>query len=160
MECQGDIVPEDVKTENTDNDSDNENKRESIKKDSEKEYSQLGLPVPKPKRGKPKTEKTVEPTETMDNQINESEISESEYKTEIAEGYEETPEGFLMMLDLAKSQVSDIGNFKGMTLGEIYSTNPKHILFLIRNSNLERVREGAISIMKRDPELTRIYNKQ
>ena len=168
LEFYGDIIPEESKAAEAPEET--PEKTEKPEKDSEKEYSALGLPVPKPKRGRPpksetKTEQEPEPKDEakaeQDQEPKDEPKSEQEPEPKgIPEGYEETPEGFLMSLELANSQVSDIGNFKGMKLGEIYSTNPKHILFLVRNSAKEEVREGAISIMKRDPELVKIYNKQ
>lgn len=149
LEFYGDIISEETKAETPKEDAKAETKEEKAK--PEKEYSQLGLPVPAPKKGRKKAEEAPTPVEVL---------SDEPKHVDISDGYENTPDGVLMKIEKAFEQVADIGNCKGMNLGQIYETSPKSILFLIRNSQIESVREGALAIMKSDEDLTRIFNKQ
>ena len=58
-----------------------------------------------------------------------------------------------MELEVAKAIKADLGNFAGMTLGDIYETAPKNLAFLARNSEDVQIRSAATVIIHSDPEL-------
>ena len=59
-----------------------------------------------------------------------------------------------MSIEVAKAISADCGNYSGMTLGDIYETAPKNLVFLLRNSKDENVRCAAKVIVCSDPELS------
>ena len=63
----------------------------------------------------------------------------------------ETPE---MSVEVAKAISADCGNYAGMTLGDIYETAPKNLVFLARNSKDENVKNAARVIVCSDSELS------
>ncbi len=59
-----------------------------------------------------------------------------------------------MSVEVAKAISADCGNYAGMTLGDIYETAPKNLVFLARNSKDENVKSAAKVIVCSDPELS------
>lgn len=66
----------------------------------------------------------------------------------------ETPKAKEMSIEVARAISADCGNYAGMSLGDIYETAPKNLLFLVRNSKDERVKNAARVIACSDPELS------
>ena len=65
-----------------------------------------------------------------------------------------SPKAEEMSIEVAKAISADCGNYSGMTLGDIYETAPKNLVFLLRNSKDEHVRQAAKVIVCSDPELS------
>jgi len=63
----------------------------------------------------------------------------------------EVPE---MSLEVAKALSADCGNYTGMSLGEIYETAPKNLVFLMNNSGKEDIKKAATLIISKDHDLT------
>ncbi len=102
-------------------------------------YSKSGMPIPKPKR---------EP----------SEKDASGKKGKLSKELPLSKEAGLLdepgiSLEVARSLKADCGTFAGMTLGEIYETAPKNLIFLQRNSNVDEVKKAAAVIISSDEEL-------
>lgn len=114
--------------------SDNKNANETVS-DTPKTTA-TGLPIPQPKRGRPK--KNVEP-------VAESKETPAEVKEEIAEPS--------MDLKKAKEVVADMGTYAGNKLGEIYEKDPRNIVFLMKNSTVDLVKNSAKAIVLSDPVL-------
>ena len=146
LEFYGDIFAPD---ENLDEAEKAPVKEESKKTTSEKkpskvaaDYSESGMPIPKPKRAKkeePEPEQTQEPVQETKVEVKE------EPKASSASG---------MSLEVAKSLKADIGNCAGMSLGDIYDVAPKNLVFLARNSASDEVITAAKVIIASDPELS------
>ena len=109
-----------------------------IKGDTEKSADPLAdLPAPKPRRkAKAATAPVVEPAAET--------VNTTEATAE--------PE---MALESAKRVISDAGNFKGQSLGDIYGSMPKNIIWLSQNGG-EMVKKAAKSIIASDPDLAAI----
>ena len=58
-----------------------------------------------------------------------------------------------MSIEVARAISADCGNYAGMSLGDIYETAPKNLVFLARNSKDENVKNAAKVIVCSDPEL-------
>ena len=69
------------------------------------------------------------------------------------EAVAETPKAEEMSIEVARAISADCGNYAGMSLGDIYETAPKNLLFLVRNSKDENVKNAAKVIVCSDPEL-------
>ncbi|WP_026659225.1 LPD16 domain-containing protein [Butyrivibrio sp. AC2005] len=82
----------------------------------------------------------------------ETELPVVETKPEAVKDKEED-----MSIEIAKAISADCGNYQGMTLGDIYETAPKNLVFLVRNSKDENVRKAAKVIVCSDPELKEKY---
>lgn len=128
------------------------------------ETSESGLPKPTPKRGRPRKnpEEAVKEPQILPRQEEEPPVKmiQEEEKAE-AEGKEEqltlslnesnsTPNE----LELAFNAVADVGNYKGLTLREIYANNPKNLIFLMNRS--ETCRKEAAIIVASDAELLKL----
>lgn len=147
LEFYGDIFAPD---ENLDEAEKAPVKEEPKKTTSEKksskvaaDYSESGMPIPKPKRApkkeEPEPEQTPEPVQ--------------ETKVEVKEEAD-VPSVSGMSLEFAKTLKADIGNCAGMCLGEIYNVAPKNLVFLARNSSSDDVITAAKVIITSDPELS------
>ncbi len=105
----------------------------------EKVYSDTGMPIPQPKR------KTAV-KETSEKKEEASAVKTPEAKEEPG-----------ISLEVAKTLKADCGNYAGMSLGEIYETAPKNLVFLLRNSRSEDVKHAATVIISSDEELRTKY---
>ena len=103
------------------------------------ETTATGLPVPQPKRGRGRPKKVVEPA--------------AQATAPVETAPEPKAEEGSMELDKAKEVVADIGNFAGEKLGDIYEKDPRNIIFLMRNSTIELVKNAAKAIVLSDPVL-------
>ncbi len=119
-----------------------ENIPEKKKKD-DPVYTESGLPIPQPK--KRKTKKVVEEEPLED--IKEKEPEDHKDEKKPIEAKE-------MSIDDARASVADCGNYSGMTLGEIYETAPKNLVFLMRNAKSDNIKKAATVIIKADKELS------
>lgn len=121
-----------------------EEKSKAAPKASEKKYSESGMPIPKPKKvvkeSEPETVVTPDP-----------ELPVVETKPEAVS---ETPKAEEMSIEVARAISADCGNYAGMSLGDIYETAPKNLVFLVRNSKDENVKNAARVIVCSDPELS------
>lgn len=108
----------------------------SEKKDSTVTYSESGMPIPQPKKKRPKKDKESEP-------VAETPTSEETQS---------------MSYDFANGIKADVGNYSGMTLGEIYDVAPKNLIFLARNSKNADVVTAATVIIKSDKDLKEKYS--
>lgn len=133
--------------------------KEEVKAPSEKKsakpdvvYSETGMPIPQPKRGRPKKveEAEVKPsseiTDVSEPVVNET-VTEVEKPVKTSNAEE-------MSVGFAKSLKADVGNYAGMPLGEIYEIAPKNLVFLARNSVNKDVAHAATIIIRSDKELS------
>jgi len=131
---EAEVMPKEAKEE--------EKAPSEIKSTPKAEYSATGMPIPQPKRGRP-TKKEKEQTEVSEPEVpvNKETVETEPVKAEIP-------------LEVAKSFKADIGNYNGMSLGEIYDTAPKNLAFLARNSSNPDVVSAAKVLISSDPELS------
>ena len=132
----------------------------SEKKESNPEMSDLGLPIPKPKRGRPRkdaaatvTAETTAEVPTASTHVVPTTAEEPASVQETVKA-EEAMEVAEMSMDVAKAITADLGNYKGMSLGEIYEVAPKNLIFLVRHSTSDDVQRAAKIICKADPVLS------
>ena len=141
LEFYGDVFTPEENVDENDEQPAKETKaeeKEVIKGDTEKSADPLAnLPAPKPRRkAKAATAPVVEPAAET--------VNTTEATAE--------PE---MALESAKRVISDAGNFKGQSLGDIYGSMPKNIIWLSQNGG-EMVKKAAKSIIASDPDLAAI----
>ena len=132
----------------------------SEKKESNPEMSDLGLPIPKPKRGRPRkdaaatvTAETTAEVPTASTHVVPTTAEEPASVQETVKA-EEAMEVAEMSMDVAKAITADLGNYKGMSLGKIYEVAPKNLIFLVRHSTSDDVQRAAKIICKADPVLS------
>lgn len=128
---ENEITPEETK----------ETSEKKRKVNPEATYTESGMPIPQPKKGRPKKEAatTEAPVETPTTSVEDKKSSALESTMDI---------------NIAKAIKADVGNYAGMTLGQIYETAPKNLIFLARNSSSEEVVNAAKVIITSDPELS------
>ena len=144
LEFYGDVfTPEENLDENDLPKEEKTKKEKSSDKSLEKTYSDSGMPIPKPKR-------VVKEAITADSkQVQADKDKVAEIGNDL---FKDT-----MTIENAKSVSADCGNYIGMTLGEIYETAPKNLVFLLRNSKDKKVQLAAETIVSADPELKEKY---
>lgn len=142
LEFYGDIFAPEENLDDEELIQASEKKKASQKKDIR--YSDDGMPIPSPKKAPKasKADKTV------------AEVIEP--KAENVES-NSSKEPF-MDLEVAKAMIADVGNYKGMSLGEIYDSQPAFICFLARKSASEEVIKAALAIIESDTELSERFS--
>lgn len=154
LEFYGDIFMPEINLDEQETVLQEEKKAPSEKKSAKPEavYSETGMPIPQPKRGRP-AKKTEEPVAEVKT-ITEPETVK-EVVTEVVETVKETePANSDMSVGFAKSLKADVGNYAGMPLGDIYEIAPKNLVFLARNSSSKDVAKAATLIIRADKELS------
>ncbi len=131
LEFYGDIFAPEINLDEAETKDDSKN-TSSEEKDNN-EYSASGLPIPKAKRrGRPKKETENDVTDISKNK---------------------DTENVNISIEKARNTCADIGNYKGLTLGEIYEVAPKNLIFLLNNSKNKDVISSAKVIVRADKEL-------
>ena len=137
LEFYGDIFAPEENLDDEEIIQASEKKKASSKKDAM--YSDDGMPIPAPRR--PVAETSVVPI---------AEVPEAD--TVVEPEVED-----VMDLEIAKAIIADVGNYKGMTLGQIYETNPAFIIFLARKSLSPNVTKAAVTLINSDENLKAKY---
>ncbi len=131
LEFYGDIFAPEINLDEHEVETKPVRSKEAVK--PKEVYTADGLPIPQPKRGRPKKEeKALDVIQKDDSK-------------------KEAPE---MSLEVAKALSADCGNYTGMSLGEIYETAPKNLVFLMNNSGKEDIKKAATLIISKDQDLS------
>lgn len=161
LEFYGDVFAPEENLDENDHSSEKKEEKKTRKrkaKDEDKTYSESGMPIPKAKRAEAEPEeKAKEEPETKDEPKDEPETAVfTPVETPVTEAVPENPKKEYS-LEQAKEVIADIGNYKGVSLGEIYEKVPRNILFLARKSNDDDVRAAALTIIESDENLKEIF---
>ena len=142
LEFYGDVFTPEINLDENELPKEEKAAPKTSEKKEEKKYSESGMPIPKPK-------KVIKESEPVKND-KDPELPVVETKPEAVSA----PKTEEMSIEVAKAISVDCGNYSGMTLGDIYETVPKNLVFLLRNSKDENVRKAAKVIVCSDPELS------
>ena len=143
LEFYGDVFTPEVNLDENELPKEEKAAPKTSEKKEEKKYSESGMPIPKPK-------KVIKESEPVKND-KEPELPVVETKPEAVADTSKTED---MSIEIARAISADCGNYAGMSLGDIYETAPKNLVFLVRNSKDENVRKAAKVIVCSDPELS------
>ncbi|MBP3277427.1 MAG: hypothetical protein J6M44_00580 [Butyrivibrio sp.] len=143
LEFYGDVFTPEINLDENELPKEEKAAPKTSEKKEEKKYSESGMPIPKPK-------KVIKESEPVKND-KEPELPVVETKPEAVADTSKTED---MSIEIARAISADCGNYAGMSLGDIYETAPKNLVFLVRNSKDENVRKAAKVIVCSDPELS------
>ena len=135
LEFYGDVFTPEINLDENELPKEEKAAPKTSEKKEEKKYSESGMPIPKPK-------KVIKESEPVKND-KEPELPVVETKPEAVADTSKTED---MSIEIARAISADCGNYAGMSLGDIYETAPKNLVFLVRNS--------AKVIVCSDPELS------
>ena len=145
LEFYGDIyAPEENLDEHETEAVDEKGKSRGKEGAKEKVYSQMGNPIPQPKKKAAVKDSSKEEVPSVKTETEADRVMPPMQKEAQDAG---------MSIEIARALKADCGNYQGMTLGDIYETAPKNLAFLIRYSKDEQEKCAAKSIIYADPEL-------